>query len=84
MLKVNKETLNKLEGMYSGITEQIMGFENAVLPLCPDCKSDNTANVQVGVIDRTINIVGATTKIRLVANVPKPGDYFCNDCKNYF
>jgi hypothetical protein len=65
MLKVNQETLKDFEGKHSGITEQIMQFENAVLPVCPDCKSDNTANVQVGIIGRTMNIAAATTKYKL-------------------
>ena len=84
MLKVNQSTLIDLEEKYPGITKQIMRFENAQLPACTNCKSDNTADVQVGIIGRTINIAAATTKFRLIPNGPKPGDYFCNDCGKYF
>lgn len=84
MLKVSKETLEDLEEKYPGITEQIMRFENAQLPACPNCKSTDTADVQVGIIGRTINIAAATTKFTLIPNGPKPGPYFCKNCKTYF
>ena len=60
-----------------------MRFENAELPPCTYCQSKITAYVQVGVIDRTICINGATTKFRLLPNGPKPGKYYSNDCGIY-
>lgn len=84
MLKVDKKTLDHMEQGYPGILENIMDFETAILPSCPHCKSDNTADVQVGIIGRTINIVAATTKFRLIANGPRPGKYYCHGCKGYF
>jgi len=84
MLKVNKETLDHMESQHEGIIEQIMRFENAVLPSCPHCQSENTADVQVGVVGRTIYILSATTKFRLIPNGPKPGKYYCHDCGKYF
>ena len=74
MLKQTKKQLAQWEKQYDGITKQIMQFEKAVLPLCPKCGSNNTADVQVGIIGRTMNISAATTKFRLIANGPKPGD----------
>jgi hypothetical protein len=82
MLKRDKEFLDYMETQYKGIIEHIMSFENAILPPCPHCQSDNTADVQVGVIGRTIAIAGATTKFRLIPNGPKPGRYYCNDLGN--
>ena len=84
MLKQTKKQLAQWEKQYDGITKQIMQFEKAVLPLCPKCGSNNTADVQVGIIGRTMNISTATTKFRLIANGPKPGDYVCNDCNTFF
>jgi hypothetical protein len=84
MLIVDKETLESMESRYSGITESILRFENADLPPCPHCQSDNTADVQVGVIERTMTIGAATTKFKLIPYGPKPGRYFCNECKEYF
>jgi ribosome modulation factor len=84
MLKLDQGKLALIESQYKGIIDQIMRFENADLPSCPHCLSDNTADVQVGVIGRTICIAGATTKFRLIPNLPKPGRYYCHDCGKYF
>ena len=84
MLRVDKKTFTHMEMGYPGIYEQILRFENAQLPSCPCCGSEDTADVQIGIIGRTINIVGATTKFRLIPNGPKPGKYFCNTCKEFF
>lgn len=84
MLKVDRKTLDEMEKQRPGVIEQIMRFENAQLPSCPHCGSDDTADVQIGVIGRTINIASATSKFKLIPNAPKPGDYFCNQCKKYF
>lgn len=56
----------------------------ADLPPCPDCGSEDTASVQIGVIQRTMNIAAATTKFKLIPNGPKPGPYFCNACDRFF
>jgi hypothetical protein len=84
MLKVSQEVLKELEERYPGITDNIMHFENAELPACPNCGSEDTADVQVGIIGRTINIAGATSRFKLIANAPKEGDYFCNHCETFF
>jgi len=84
MLKISLEEIDDLEQKYEGIKRQILRFENAVLPNCSFCGSTDTADVQVGVIGRTINICGATTKFRLIANGPKPGEYYCNACGKFF
>jgi hypothetical protein len=84
MLKVTKAELDKLEGIYPGIVEQINRFENAVLPPCTSCGSYDTAQVSVGLVGRSINIVICTTRIRLMPNGPKPGEYACNTCRTFF
>lgn len=84
MLKVNDKTINQMEEQHPGIKEQIFGFENAELPPCPLCGSEDTADVQVGIIGRTIYIASATSKFTLIPNGPKPGSYRCNSCKKYF
>jgi hypothetical protein len=84
MLKIDQTTLDNLEKQYDGIIKTILHFENASLPSCVYCQSSDTADVQVGVIGRTICIAGATTKFKLIANGPKPGKYFCNACQKYF
>ena len=84
MLKIDKDALNRMESSYPGIREEILHFDGAALPTCNRCGSQNTAQVNVGIIGRTINIACATTKFKLIPNVPKPGDYFCNDCDKFF
>jgi hypothetical protein len=85
MLKVDQETLDKMESQHPGIVETIMFFENAVLPACPHCGAENTADVNVGIVGRSIYLVTATTKAKLVPNEKdKLGEYFCNDCNKFF
>ena len=70
MLKADKERLEWMEKNYPGIKKQINHFEKAKLPRCSHCKSRRTADVQVGIIGRTIYIAGATTKFKLIPNGP--------------
>ena len=84
MLKVSPEQLESMEQSYPGIKEQVISQEEAVLPLCSSCGSANTALVSVGVVGRSMSIAGATTKIKLIPNGPKPGDYFCNECRKFW
>lgn len=84
MLKINGDDFARLEKNYPGITDQIMSRENETLPDCPNCMSNDTAEVNVGFIGRTITIGACTTKFKLIGNGPKPGRYFCNICKKYF
>ena len=84
MLKVDKETLDRMETGYPGIVETILEFEQAPLPACSRCRSEDTADVQCGIVGRTINIAAATTKFKLIANGPKPGNHFCNTCNELF
>jgi hypothetical protein len=84
MLKVNKTTLDQLETQYPGIAAYVLRLEDATLPTCPICGSGNTAKVNVGIIGRTISLAAATTKFKLIANGPKPGKHWCNECSKYF
>ena len=85
MLKVDENTLAEMERQHTGLVKTIMQFENAELPACPHCGSDNTAEVQVGIIGRTLYLASATTKAKLVPNVVnKLGKYFCNACHQFF
>lgn len=84
MLKISQQQIKEMEIQYPGITESISRFESASLPMCIHCGSTDTADVQVGIIGRTIYICTATTKFKLIPNGPKPGNYWCNACKRYF
>ena len=84
MLKIKPEVFPIFEKLYPGITETSMRFENAVLPLCSKCGSQDTADVQVGIIGRTIHHAGATTKFHLILNGLRPGSNFCIECKQFF
>ena len=84
MLKLNEHQLAKLESQYSGITDTIQHFENANLPTCLNCQSKDTAQVGCGIVGRSINVAAATTKFKLIPNAPKPGEYFCNGCGQFF
>lgn len=85
MLKVDQNTLDEMERQHPGLLKTIMFYENAELPACPHCGSGNTAEVNVGIIGRSIYLVAATTKAKLVPNVrDKTGKYFCNKCHKFF
>jgi len=84
MLKVSLEQLELMGLDYPGIREQVISREEAEFPLCSSCGSPNTATVSVGAVDRSMSIVAATTRIKLVPNGPKPGEYFCNDCREFW
>ena len=84
MLRIDPNAVDRLETTYPGIGETIFYFEEATYPACPCCCSQDTASLQCGIIGRTINIAGATTKLKLIANGPRPGQYFCNSCNEFF
>lgn len=75
---------NRLAPCVSWIREHVRQFEERVLPRCRRCRSNDTADVQVGIIGRTIHIAAATSKMKLIPNLPRPGRYFCNACERYF
>ncbi len=83
-IKISKKELNRLEKEYPGIEEHIRRFEDSVIPACSHCGSNDTADVQCGVIGRTINIAAATTKFKLIPNGPAPGRHFCNAMRKVF
>lgn len=84
MLRIDAHALDRLERAYPGIVQTIRYFEAARLPGCSRCRSQDTASVQCGIIGRSINLAGATSKVKLIANGPKPGKYFCNACNEFF
>ena len=84
MLNVNQQWIKQVEQRYPGIGRLIRRFEEADLPVCSHCGSDNTADVQCGVVGITIHLAAATTKFKLLFNGPKPGRYFCNACAKFF
>jgi TPR repeat protein len=84
MITCDQKTLDRMEDKYPGILKSVRYFEEAVLPACCYCGSEDTASVQCGVIGRTTNIAAATTKFKLIANGPKTGKYFCNTCEKFF
>jgi hypothetical protein len=84
MLRVDDEWIRDVEAQYPGITANIRRFEEAILPPCPHCGSEDTADVQCGLVGRTIRIAAATTKFKLLANGPKPGAFFCRACGQFF
>jgi len=84
MLKTTEEHIRMMEKDYPGISKNIQHFEEMDLPSCARCGSDNTAIVQAGVIQRTINIMASTSKLKLVGNNPKPGEHFCNSCQRFY
>lgn len=84
MIKIGEDELSDFERRHPGIRRSISYFENAALPKCPRCDSGDTAQVQCGIIGRTIYITAATTKMHLIPNGPKPGEFFCNSCREFF
>lgn len=84
MLKITEEELKRLDGVYPGFAEMARRFDAADTPACPACGSEDTAEVHVGVVGRTINLAAATSKFKLTANGPKPGEWWCNECECYY
>ena len=76
--------LAELERRHPGVLEQLRRFESAVLPACSHRGAAETADVQVGLIGRTVALASLTKKFKLVANGPKKGNYFCNACEEFF
>ena len=83
-LKIDQASLAKMELQLPGIGESIRIREETALPSCRHCRSGDTARVGAGVNGRTIYLAEATTKFKLIANGPKPGEYFCNSCEKFF
>jgi hypothetical protein len=80
-----KGSLEIMERQYPGITETYHRFEEAELPSCSHCGSNDTASVQVGIVWRTIYLAGISKKFKLVPNVSdRKGRYFCNNCEKFF
>jgi len=84
MRKIDNQTVMRLESQYPGIGEQIDRFETTVTPACRHCQSADTAEVQVGIIGRIIAIAGATSRIHLIPDGPKPAAYWCYPCRTYY
>lgn len=59
-------------------------FMRMDVPTCTQCGSHNTASVQVGVIGLTIRLAATCRKFKLIGNGPKPGNWFCNSCQQFF
>jgi len=84
MLEFDEATLDSMERDHPGFQESVRDFEEATLPLCSLCGSEDTAQVRCGVVQRSINLAAVTTKLKLIPNGPGPGKYFCNACKKFF
>lgn len=64
--------------------ELYLRFIQMEVPACTQCGSRNTASVQVGVIGLTIRLAATCRKFKLTPNGPKPGDWFCHSCQQFF
>ena len=64
--------------------EQYRRFMRMEVPPCTRCGSSTTASVQVGVIGITIRLAATCPKFKLIANGPKPGEWFCLSCGRFF
>jgi hypothetical protein len=69
------------EKVYQKLYQQFAWME---VPPCPRCGTCNTASVQVGVIGLTIRLAATCSKFKLIPNGPKPGNWFCNTCQQFF
>lgn len=84
MIKRTQEQINKTERNYPGFKKNLKAYENTPCPDCPQCKSSDTAFCSAGSVGRSMALAGATTRIRLHANGPFKGKFFCNACDQYF
>jgi len=83
-LNVSEWSLARAEKDYRGIRKTVMEFENTNLPNCPTCGGGDTASVTVGIVGRSMYLSQATTKALLIPNGPKPGEFYCNACKEFY
>lgn len=83
MILVSRDTIDRMETQYPGITVQIYFYEKNQLPVCPECRRRDTAKVHVGYVGRSLNIARATSRFHLRAN-RKVENYYCNRCQVYF
>jgi hypothetical protein len=84
---IDQKFIKRYEGYerdYPGITEQIWTFEQMRLPRCIRCGSADTADVQIGVVGRTLVIRCATKKAKFIPWGPRPGQFYCNPCHKFF
>lgn len=84
---MDQKFIKRCEGYerdYPGITQSIWKFEQMTLPRCIRCGSADTADVQIGVIGRTMAIRTATRKSKFIAWGPLPGRFYCNPCHKFF
>jgi len=58
-------------------------YENLDLPACPFCQSKDTSAVIVGIVGMSLELSRRCKKVHLRAN-GRPGQYYCNECKEYF
>ena len=84
MIKLDEDTLARMEEQYPGLRETIRFCDEAQLPACPQCRSGDTAVCTAGMVGRAIYLCAATTKVKLHLNGPYPGKHFCNACQRYF
>jgi len=84
MLKISEENLSKLDCDYPGVRDYLVKLEAKAMPECVHCDCEDTAEVNVGVIGRTIAMAQASSRFKLIPNGPKPGEYFCNGCRSFF
>jgi hypothetical protein len=64
--------------------EILRRFTEMDVPRCPCCGGADTASVQVGVIGLTIRLAATCRKFKLIPNGPKPGQWFCQACEQFF
>jgi hypothetical protein len=75
---MDQKFIKRYEGYerdYPGITEQIWTFEQMRLPRCIRCGSADTADVQIGVVGRTMVIRCATKKPSSSPGDPAQGNF---------
>lgn len=67
--------------VYKQAYDRFMAME---VPPCTKCGSTQTASVQVGVVWVTIQLAATCPKVKLIPNGPKPGNWFCKSCNQFF
>jgi hypothetical protein len=68
---------------YPGLAAQTVRYRQMHLPPCIHCGSSSVKKVEAGVIGRTVTLAALTKQIHLVTG-PKPGEFRCETCGNYF
>ena len=83
MQKVNDTWIRHAEAAHPGFGALVGRYEGLPLPDCPTCGSSEVATVVAGLVQQTVHLAAATTRVKLVPN-GRSGQSYCWSCQRQF